>query len=140
MGYAKIQGKLTSRIGCLVKFGAPRDVQEKGGNGAAGKIVAEVWAESLDTVNDVPVHAHEKTRDCWGDYVFCSQRIEWKDGQSSIRLAYYRRRCGENHWEYASQMTVNADPVTIKVLLKQTLAQTAWFEIQPSADLVLGDL
>jgi hypothetical protein len=35
-----------------------------------------------------------------------------------IRLAYYRRRTGEDWWEYASQMTVCSDVATIKTLIK----------------------
>jgi hypothetical protein len=30
MGYAKIRGELTSRMGSRVMFGAPRDVQQSG--------------------------------------------------------------------------------------------------------------
>lgn len=63
----------------------------------------------------------------WGDYSFCSQLIEWDTGERSVRLAYYRRRAGEDHWEFASQMTVCSDPATIKELLERTLAKTEWF-------------
>jgi hypothetical protein len=47
------------------------------------------------------------------------------------RLAYYRRRCGEDFWEYASQMTVNAEWKTIKAFLENTLAKTEWFRDDP---------
>jgi putative SOS response-associated peptidase YedK len=64
----------------------------------------------------------------------CAQLIQWKDGhdndkpgEPSVRLAYYRRRCGEDWWEYASQMTVTADCATVKTLLEVTLAKTKWF-------------
>jgi hypothetical protein len=63
----------------------------------------------------------------WGDYSFASQLIRWDNGTHTIRLAYYRRRTGEDHWEFASQMTVNSDPETIKALLERTLEQSSWF-------------
>jgi hypothetical protein len=71
----------------------------------------------------------------WGDYSFASQLIRWDSGEHSIRLAYYRRRTGENHWEFASQMTVNSDPATIKLLLERTLAQAAWFASPPQVEM-----
>jgi hypothetical protein len=40
-----IKGELTSRIGRHVRFGAPQDVQQKGGRAAHGVIVDEVWAD-----------------------------------------------------------------------------------------------
>jgi hypothetical protein len=97
-------------------------------------IVDEVWADP--TVNDRPPHATPCSNDCWGDYSFCAQLIRWNhgnpDGNHTIRLAYYRRRCGEDFWEYASQMTVNADWETIKLLVEKTLARTTWFQDEPA--------
>lgn len=129
MSFAKIKGRLTSRIGALVRFGAPKDVHEKGGSATSGKVVDEVWAIPLEDINSDSPHGNPCTwgMNCWGDYAFCSQLIEWLDGTYSIRLAYYRRRCGEDWWEYASQMTVNSDCQTIKQLLERTLTRTAWF-------------
>jgi hypothetical protein len=131
MGFAKIQGNLTSRIGCRVRFGAPRDVHRAGGNPGYGTIIDEVWA--YPEVNDASARASEGAHD-WGDYSFCSQLIRWDDGADSIRLAYYRRRAGEDHWEFASQMTVNSDPPTIKVLLERTLAKQKWFTDTPNSE------
>jgi hypothetical protein len=127
MGFAKIRGKLTSRIGRSTRFGAPQDVKEKGGKEGYGAIIDEVWAD--ETVNDSEPHQKpcRRGKECWGDYSFCSQLIEWADGTRSIRLAYYRRRCGEDYWEYASQTTVNSEWQTIKTLLEKTLAKTQWF-------------
>jgi len=119
MSFSKIQGSLTSRVGRRVRFGAPRDVQSRGGPAGYGTIVAEVWADP--SVNDLPPRPMDDPHD-WGDYSFASQLIRWDSGEHSIRLAYYRRRTGENHWEFASQMTVNSDPATIKLLLERTLA------------------
>jgi len=64
---------------------------------------------------------------CWGDYAFCAQLIAWDNGWRSIRLAYYRRICGQKKWLYASQMTVDSFPPTIKTLLEKTLAKGHWF-------------
>lgn len=126
MGFSKIAGELTSRIGRAVAFGAPQDVHRKGGKGVRGVIVDEVWADP-----DLNRAAHRcADEQCWGDYSFCAQRIKWTDGGStwfSIRLAYYRRRCGEDWWEYASQTTVNAGWETIKALCDRTLAKADWF-------------
>jgi hypothetical protein len=124
MGFAKIRGKLTSRIGCRVCFGAPRDVHKAGGSPGFGTIDDEVWADP--SINDAPARTSDGSND-WGDYSFCSQLIRWDDGSQSVRLAYYRRRAGEDHWEFASQMTVNSDPPTIKALLQRTLAKEEWF-------------
>jgi hypothetical protein len=68
-------------------------------------------------------------RNDWGDYSFCSQLIEWDDGPSLryIRLAYFRRRAGEKHWEFASQMSIASDVKTMQALLKKTLNKGAWF-------------
>lgn len=133
MGFSKIKGPLTSRIGRTVRFGAPQDVQHKGGEPAQGVIVDEVWAR-LDQ-NTEPPHPKKHPPDCWGDYSFCAQLIEWSDTKSkyfSIRLAYYRRRCGEDFWEFASQTTVNSDWRDIKSLCEKTLARTEWFQDIPN--------
>jgi hypothetical protein len=124
MGFARIRGKLTSRIGTRVRFGAPRDVAAIGGAAGLGTVVDEVWA--VPEINDAPSRPAGDPND-WGDYSFCAQLIKWESGEHSIRLAYYRRRAGEDHWEYASQTTVNSDVRTIKVLLERTLARQDWF-------------
>lgn len=131
MGFAKIRGKLVSRVGCRVRFGAPHDVHQAGGAPGYGTIIDEVWA--YPEVNDSPARTSGGYDD-WGDYSFCSQLIRWDDGTHSIRLAYYRRRAGEDHWEYASQMTVSSDPQTIKTLLERTLAKVSWFVENPNAE------
>lgn len=120
-----MRGVLPSRIGRSVNFGPPRDVHAKGGTSVGGKILDEVWANP--EVRSRPPHPQTCETHCWGDYAFCSQLIEWSDGTRSIRLAYYRRRCGEDAWEYASQMTVNAPPEIIRALCEQTLAKADWF-------------
>jgi len=132
MGFAKIQGNLTSRKRCRVRFGAPKDVSERGGKAAFGTIIDEVWADP--EINMAPPHTQpcDKGAECWGDYSFSSQLIEWDDGWHSIRLGYHRRRCGENCWEYAAQTTVNAECETIKALLQRTLAMTTWFQAVPA--------
>lgn len=133
MGFAKIHGKLTSRVGSKVKFKAPLDVMKVGGaNKRArndGRIIDEVWADP--DVNGSPARAREHPGD-WGDYSFCAQLIRWEDGRHTIRLAYYRRRAGEDHWEFASQMTVNSEWRTIKALLEATLAKPGWFSDTPT--------
>jgi hypothetical protein len=104
------------------------------GFGRKGKIVDEVWVDPW--LDETPVHPPGCTGipdgdgQCWGDYAFCAQLIEWDYGKRSIRLAYYRRRCGELNWQYASQMTVDFYPETIKVLLENTLAKSDWFAPQ----------
>ncbi len=132
MGFAKLHGRLTSRIGRPVRYGAPKDVHEKGGKAAYGVIVDEIWVDP--TINDSlprkPNHPHD-----WGDYSFCAQLIKWNgltaDGEHSIRLAYYRRRCGEDWWEFAGQTTVSSEWQTIKVLCEKTLSKTWWFQDKP---------
>jgi hypothetical protein len=129
MGYAKIKGKLMSRIGATVRYGAPKDVHKAGGNAVEGIIVDEVWADV--EINDKPPRS-ANNKDDWGDYSFCAQRIKWNNDDYSIRLAYYRRRAGENCWEYASQMTVDSDWRTIKTLLERILAKSNWFRDNPN--------
>src|SRR5437763_15197610 len=121
MGFAKIKGNLTSRQGRRVKFGAPQDVQAKEGGAARGTVVDDVWAD--ETLNSSPMHKNPCDRGihCWGDYSFFSQLIEWDepstDGKHSIRLGYWRRRCGEDHWEFAGQMTVTSDCDSVRTLM-----------------------
>ena len=131
MGFAKIQGHLSSRIGCRVSFGAPQDVHQRGGKPGSGTIVDEVWADP--DINSSAPHTVpcKYASECWGDYSFCGQLIKWNDNTHSIRLAYYRRRCGDDCWEYASQMTVNAEWQIIKPLLERTLAKKSWFQEPP---------
>jgi hypothetical protein len=128
MGFAKINGPLTSRIGCTVRFSAPKDVEAKGGSAGYGVIVDEMWAD-LD-INSSPPREAKHNGD-WGDYSFCAQLIKWDGEDYTIRLAYYRRRTGEDFWEFASQMTVNSDWYTVKTLLEKTLSKTEWFRDDP---------
>src|SRR5437879_4543279 len=132
MGFARIKGHLSSRIGRRVVFKAPADVDKKGGAAISGKIIDEVWADPA--VNGAELHpgACNGGQNCWGDYSFCGQLIRWDNGTHTIRLAYYRRRCGEDYWEYASQMTVNDHWEVIQPLLQKTLAMTAWFQDKPN--------
>jgi hypothetical protein len=129
MGFARTAGDLKSRKGCRVRYGSPRDVLTNGGTEAMmGTIVDEVWLdEALNSSEPHSKHC-EYGPGCWGDYSFCAQLIKW-DGKETpdIRLAYYRRRCGEVGWEYASQTTVSSEPSNIKRLLELTLAKTEWF-------------
>ncbi len=124
MGWAKIRGPLTSRVGRMVTFGPPGDVKAAGGTSGAGKITGEVWVD--EQLNISPAR-QGSAKDDWGDYSFCAQFIDWGDGKLGIRLAYYRRRVGEDYWELASQTTVCSDPATIKKLCELTLAQSSWF-------------
>ncbi len=128
MGFAKIKGHLTSRIGCSVRFSAPKDVELKGGGAGYGLIVDEIWADP--DINVAPPRAAEHDGD-WGDYSFCAQLIKWDGDEYTIRLAYYRRRAGEDFWEFASQTTVNSDWQTAKALLERTLSKTEWFNDNP---------
>lgn len=119
--------RLKSQIGKSVRFSAPKDVGKKGGGASVGKIIDEIWVDP--DLNESPRHPAPcpDSPNCWGDYSFCAQLIEWSDADRShsIRLAYFRRRCGEDHWEFASQMTVNSDVETIKALCERTLAMIA---------------
>ncbi|MHB9074307.1 MAG: hypothetical protein ACYC6G_12360 [Desulfobaccales bacterium] len=129
MSFARIKGELTSRIGRPVRFGAPKDVKAKGGEAGYGVIVDEVWADP--ELNLSPYREADHLGD-WGDYSFCAQLIKWpQEEEFSIRLAYYRRRAGEDYWTYASQMTVNSDWKTIKKLLERTLKKQEWFQDKP---------
>jgi len=108
----------------MVTFGPPGDVKAAGGTSGAGKITGEVWVD--EQLNISPAR-QGSAKDDWGDYSFCAQFIDWGDGKLGIRLAYYRRRVGEDYWELASQTTVCSDPATIKKLCELTLAQSSWF-------------
>ena len=131
MGFARVKGDLTSRIGNWVKFGAPNDASAKGGEARVGKIIDEVWADEEVNKQAGDLHSRcAKDGRCWGDYAFFAQLIEWQADESrSIRLGYYRRRCGEDWWEFASQMTINTGPDVIRTLLTKTLAKADWFEL-----------
>src|ERR1700730_12634818 len=125
MGWAKIKGKLSSRVGWPVTFGPPADVRKGGGAAIRGKVIDEIWVdESINRSDPKPVGSGNK----WGDYSFSAQLIEWDYGERGIRLAYYRRRLGEDWWELASQTTVCSDPATIKRLCELTLSKKDWFE------------
>jgi hypothetical protein len=128
VGFARIKGQLTSRIGCQVRFGAPKDVDNRGGTAERGIIVDEIWADT--ELNSSPPRRAENAAD-WGDYSFCAQLIKWGEKEYTIRLAYYRRRVGEDYWEYASHTTVNSSWKTIKTLLERTHAKTGWFQDNP---------
>lgn len=129
MGFAKVKGNLTSRIHNRVRFGAPRDVVTKGGRPSFGTVEDEVWA--TPEINTSPVR-QSQNKDDWGDYSFFAQLIKWDDNTHSIRLGYYRRRNGEDCWEFASQTTVNSNWQTVKVLLERTLEKTGWFSDTPT--------
>ncbi len=128
MGYAKIRGQLTSRKGCPVNYKAPKDAEKAGAGAASGVIVDEMWVD--EPVNTSPPRPRRSTDD-WGDYSFCAQLIKWDSGDHTIRLAYYRRRPGEDWWEYASQNTVDSGWRTIKTLLENTSAKSEWFRDDP---------
>ncbi len=128
MGFAKIYGELTSRVGRPVRFGAPKDVQKKGGGPGYGTIVDEVWADPK--INKKPPR-RGRGDGKWGDYSFCGQLIKWEWGKYTVRLAYFRRRWGKDWWEYASQATVNMEWPTAKALMRKTLAKKAWFTDYP---------
>lgn len=127
-------GELTTRIGQLVTFAPQEDINDKGGQGWRGRIIDEAWA--TPDLNKRPPHKNPcpNGKFCEGDYSFCGQLIEWDDTKGTpykrgIRLAYYRRRCGEDVWRFASQTTVCSDPPTVYALLTSTLAKNAWFGI-----------
>jgi hypothetical protein len=124
MGWAKIKGKLTSRVGRSVNFGPPADVKKAGGGSNTGTIIDEVWVD--EKLNASPRNRNTASQN-WGDYSFCAQLIEWDYGERGIRLAYYRRRAGEDWWELGSQTTVCAEPAIIKRLCELTLNQKSWF-------------
>lgn len=128
MGFAKVRGPLTTRIGRHVKFRRPQDVARRIGDGVQrGKIVGEIWENQA--INLSKPHKHHRTN-CWGDYSFFAQLIEWNDEGSApwyqVRLGYWRRRCGENTWEMAGQTTATARWGVIKRLCKKTLDMNSW--------------
>jgi hypothetical protein len=124
MGFARIRGTLRSRVGRRVRFSPPQDVRLAGGAALCGVIVDEAWAD--EAINRSPARP-PRGADDWGDYSFCAQRILWADGRYSIRLGYFRRRAGENCWEYAAQMTVCADCREVGSLLAALVAKSGWF-------------
>jgi hypothetical protein len=109
--------------GKTVYFGPPGDVRRQGGKGVSGTILDEVWVPDVEATTD----------GTWGRYCFFAQLIRWESGKDSIRLGYFRRRAGENHWEFGSQTTINSNPHTIRELLKQTLAKDEWFKSEQTA-------
>src|SRR5205823_13890989 len=123
MGFARIKGNLETRKGRRVRFGAPKDVRERGGSAFFGTIIDDVF--SHPEINSASPHSQPcpKGIECRGDYSFSSQLIKWDNGKYAIRLGYHRRRCGEDYWEYAAQMTITTRCKTIKLLLKRTLAK-----------------
>jgi hypothetical protein len=124
MGWAKIKGSLPSRIGQRVRFGSPKDIQKAGGSHIFGRIVDEVWADP--TINISPSRPSTGVDD-WGDYSFFAQRIKWDNGSYSIRFGYYRRRAGEDCWEFSGQMTLSAHWSVVKAILDAIAAKPGWF-------------
>jgi len=123
----QIRCRLTSRKGRKVWFKPPNDAAAAGGSYVGGEIVDEVWAQP--DINDSPARASSGPSD-WGDYSFCAQRIRWAHGGHSIRLAYYRRRAGEDAWHFGSQMTITGDSGEIRDLLRKTLEKAEWCDDQ----------
>jgi hypothetical protein len=119
---------LRSHIGDKVEFKPPLSARARGAQSRIGKIVDEVWAREEQRDPDPKKHDHDDPN-CWGDYAFCSQLIEWQEGGHSIRLAYYRLPCGKDHWQFAGQTTIETRPSTIKLLMERTLAKTEWFTL-----------
>jgi hypothetical protein len=128
MGFAKIKGRLPSRKGQRVRFGAPKDVRGGGGGALVGTIRDEVWAD--ESINHSPHRAANGAHD-WGDYSFFAQLIELDDGRHLIRLGYYRRRAGEDWWEFSGQWTICADWRIIKSLMGGLAAKPEWFCDRP---------
>jgi hypothetical protein len=119
-----IRGKLTSRKGALVSFSPPQSLKDKGVKRMCGRIIDEVWEDEALTLLECREPAG---KDDWGDYAFCSQLIEFENGERLVRLAYYRRQAGEDFWRFASQTTITCAPKSIKKLLEKTLAKDQWF-------------
>jgi hypothetical protein len=121
---------LKSRIGNPVNFSHPVDVKNKGGIGNyTGKILEEEWVVPKDFKK--AKHSNPcVNKNCWGDYVFASQLIEWDDPKTpnDIRLTYFRRKCGEANWKMAGQTTITGNVADIKKLLESTLARKDWFK------------
>ena len=119
--------KLKSHIGQKVQYGPPASTRR--GANLVGEIVDEVWA--IEAQRDPPEHDHDDLN-CWGDYAFCSQLIQWQNGGYSIRLAYYHLPCKGPVWKFASQTTVDTKPSIIKPLRERTLAKAIGFLNQRS--------
>lgn len=113
-----------TRVKARVHFGAPGDVKKRGGGGMSGTIEDEVWVLQRARTR----RGRAARRAGWGQYCFFSQLIKWDSGKRSVRLGYYRKRAGEDHWEFGSQTTINSSPATIRKLLKRTLAKSEWFK------------
>ena len=121
----KHPGKMPkTMVGERVHFRAPGDVKKKGGRGTSGTIKDEVWVLDKGRTAEEPATT---PRFSWGQYCFFSQLIKWDSGKRSIRLGYYRKRAGEDHWEFGSQTTINSSPATIRALLAETIAKTEWY-------------
>jgi hypothetical protein len=127
MGFAKIKGELVSRKGQRVNYKAPNDVRAKGGDYIRGEIIDEIWAD--ETINTSPAKKEFDLHD-WGDYSFFAQLIKWDEGGYNLRMGYYRRRAGEDWWEFAGQTTISGEPNGLKSLLEKTLAKKEWFEVK----------
>jgi len=125
---------MESKIGKPVKYKPPRDMGRRKKKAKTGIIIDELWTDpKIDKrrIHTAQCRQRRTPIGCWGDYAFCAQLIRWDHGEHSIRLAYYRRRCTEDNWEYASQMTVDALWPTIKKLANKTLKKKEWFRDNP---------
>ncbi len=117
---------LRSHIGDSVRFKPPMSLRDRGAGDRVGKIIDEVWAD--EGQRDPPKHEHSDPN-CWGDYAFCAQLVEWIDDDRTIRLAYYRLPCGGSRWRFASQTSIETHPEIIGALFKRTLAKVDWFKV-----------
>jgi hypothetical protein len=139
----EIKGTLQTRIGNRVTYGAPKDVETRGGKSIKGTILDEVWENPA--INTCPPKTCTGPDD-WGDYSFFAQLIKWDaspdspDGDYSVRLGYYRRRAGTDEWRFAGQTTISSTPAQIKSLLEKTLAKTQWFKLPATDDPHKGDV
>lgn len=119
---------LKSQVGKRVKFDPPRGKPD--GASRKGKVRAEVWEHPLSHYNNIPVHTN-CGHECWGDYAYCSQLLEWEQpGRKpyfSIRLGYCHRLCKKASWPLRSQTTLEMYPRDAEALLRKTLAMTEWF-------------
>ena len=107
-------------------FKPPKNVPD--GKPRKGRIVDELWAENRRLEGG---HQQGHAANCWGEYAFCAQLIEWDKGGHSIRFAYYRQSCGSEKWMFGSQTTVEANPEEIKSLCEKTLAKGEWLTKKP---------
>lgn len=115
-----------NHVGNKVVFKPPKNVPD--GKQRTGRIVDELWADNQGLKSR---HQQGHAANCWGEYAFCAQLIEWDNGGHSIRFAYYRQSCGSEKWTFGSQTTVEANPEDIKSLCEKTLAKGEWLAKKP---------